>query len=553
MGLTGKRGIVLSALMLTVVACSEATPTTPTEGVTSDDTSSDSIVGYQPRGILSKSLPEIASAVQAGEVTSAELVQLYMDRIEAVDRSGPTLQSVLTLNPDAVAQAKALDAKMAAGEIVGPLHGVPVLLKDNIEAKDPMPTTAGALALKDNMTGRDSPLVKGLRDAGAIILGKTNLSQWANFRSVDSMSGWSALGGQVRNPHMLDRNPCGSSSGSGAAAAASLAAGTVGTETNGSIICPSNASGIVGFKPTVGVIPQDHIIPISATQDTAGPMTKTVMGAAMMMNAMATTTPDVDYTTRLSPEALKGVRVGVLRFAEGAYHPVIARFNEALADIEAAGGILVEITDRPSVPDGFGAKAYDLLKYEFKDGLNKYLASTDPAQVRVRTLADLIAFNLEHADVELALFDQSILLSSEEMADVDSADYKAAVDLVRETTQDNGLDLLLATYDVDVLVAPSGVVVPRVDPANGDVWPAWPGYGSHAARAGYPHATVPMGEVTGLSVGLSFIGGYMTDAAILSYAYAYEQRSQKRLEPRYLKDAEDLPRVAKAMKPYKPE
>lgn len=251
---------------------------------------------YRVTGILAKSLPEIAEALNKGDITSEALVQLYLDRIDAVDKNGPTLQAILTINPDVLAEAKKLDEMKAAGKIKGVLHGVPILLKDNIETKDNMPTTAGALALKGNITGRDSPLVAGLRSQGALILGKTNLSQWANFRSEGSMSGWSALGGQVRNPHMLDRNPCGSSSGSGAAMAASLAAGTVGTETNGSVTCPSNANGIVGFKPTVGIVPQLHIIPISASQDTAGPMTKTVMGAAMMMNAMAAETPKIDYT-----------------------------------------------------------------------------------------------------------------------------------------------------------------------------------------------------------------------------------------------------------------
>ena len=239
----------------------------------------DAVVTLTPEGWLAKPLPDIAAGLQAGEIKAHTLVTAYLDRIEQIDRSGPTLQSVLTLNPDALARAQALDARRATGETIGPLHGVPILLKDNIEARGNMATTAGALALRDNVTGRDSPLVEGLRAAGAIILGKTNLSQWANFRSNSSMSGWSALGGQVRNPHMLDRNPCGSSSGSAAAAAASLAAGTVGTETNGSIICPSNANGIVGFKPTVGLVPQQYIIPISSTQDTAGPVSYTHLRA----------------------------------------------------------------------------------------------------------------------------------------------------------------------------------------------------------------------------------------------------------------------------------
>lgn len=506
---------------------------------------------YRVTGILAKSLPEIAEALNKGDITSEALVQLYLDRIDAVDKNGPTLQAILTINPDVLAEAKKLDEMKAAGKIKGVLHGVPILLKDNIETKDNMPTTAGALALKGNITGRDSPLVAGLRSQGALILGKTNLSQWANFRSEGSMSGWSALGGQVRNPHMLDRNPCGSSSGSGAAMAASLAAGTVGTETNGSVTCPSNANGIVGFKPTVGIVPQLHIIPISASQDTAGPMTKTVMGAAMMMNAMAAETPKIDYTLGLNKNALKGVRVGVLNFSKGSFQPILNHFNTALTDLTEAGAILVDISESPSTPEGFDEKSYDLLKYEFKDGLNTYLASTSPEQVKTRTLNELIAFNEKHADVELVLFDQSIFRASEAMDSLESLDYKASVEVVQKTTREDGIDRILQEHNVAVLIAPSGPVVPRVDPVNGDVWSGdWPGFGSYAAIAGYPHATVPMGGVNLLSVGLSFIGGKNTDAEILAYSYAYEQQSKRRLDPQYVTSAEDIPIVKKAMKPY---
>jgi amidase len=415
-----------------------------------------------------------------------------------------------------------------------------------------MPTTAGALALKDNITGRDSPLVAGLRAQGAIILGKTNLSQWANFRSEGSMSGWSALGGQVRNPHMLDRNPCGSSSGSGAATAASLAAASVGTETNGSVICPSNANGIVGFKPTVGLVPQQHIIPISVSQDTAGPMTKTVMGAALMMNAMATTTPDTDYSAGLTKDALKGVRVGVLNFAAGKSKPILEHFKTALNDLEAAGAILVNIDERPKTPDQYGKMGYDILKYEFKDGINEYLASTSSELVTTRTLQQLIAFNQGQKDIELALFDQSIFDASQAMGSLESEEYLIALETVQKASRQDGIDKLLQQYDVQVLVAPSGLTVPRVDPINGDIWPSdWPGFGGHAARAGYPHATVPMGGIFSISVGLSFIGGKNTDADILAYAYGYEQHSMRKLEPQYLKNAEAIPFISDAMKGYK--
>jgi len=506
---------------------------------------------YRATDLIAGTLPDIIAALESGKISSEELVSLYIQRIENIDKNGPKLHAVLALNPDALAQAKALDKQRAAGNILGALHGVPVLLKDNIESKDNIATTAGALALKNNITGRDSPLVAGLRAQGAIILGKTNLSQWANFRSEGSMSGWSALGGQVRNPHMLDRNPCGSSSGSGAATAASLAAATVGTETNGSIICPSNANGIVGFKPTVGVVPQQYIIPISVSQDTAGPMTKSVMGAALMMNAMATTTPNIDYTIGLSSDALKGVRVGVLNFAKGSSAPILAHFNTALKDLEAAGAILVNINERPATPENFGSMSYDILKYEFKDGLNTYLASTSAEQVNTRTLQQLIEFNLENKDIELGLFDQSIFIASQAMDTIESDDYKTALETVQKATQEDGIDALLQANNVQVLIAPSGVVVPRVDSINGDVWPSdWPGYGGHAARAGYPHATVPMGGIHNLSVGLSFIGGKNTDAQVLSYAYGYEQHSHRRLQPQYLKNAEDVPVIQKAVNGY---
>lgn len=509
------------------------------------------VIDYRASGILAKSLPEIADALQQGEISSTALVELYLARIKAIDQQGPRLQSVLSLNPDALVEAKKLDELRREGKLKGPLHGVPILLKDNIESSDNIPTTAGALALKDNITGRDSPLVVGLRSQGAIILGKTNLSQWANFRSEGSMSGWSALGGQVRNPHILDRNPCGSSSGSGAATAASLAAATVGTETNGSVICPSNANGIVGFKPTLGIVPQEYIIPISVSQDTAGPMTKTVKGAAMMMNAMAATTPNIDYTAKLKNDSLKGVRVGVLNFAKGSFAPITQLFDTALADLEKAGAILVHIEERPTTPADYGKLAYDLLKFEFKDGLNTYLASTSAEQVKTRSLEELIAFNQQHKDIELTLFDQSIFVASQSMGSLDSAEYKHALEVTQKTVKEDGINKLLEEYKVNVLVAPSGPVVPRVDPINGDIWPnSWPGYGSAAARAGYPHITVPMGGVHSLSVGLSLIGNKNTDAAVLAYAFAYEQHSMRRLDPQYLNNAEELSEIGNAMQPY---
>lgn len=536
--------ISVSAAAILLAACSPENA-----GQTNNENSIES-VSYAPTGWASKSLPEIAAALQSGEVSSEDMVKAYLDRIEKVDRSGPTLQSVLSVNPAALNEARALDAKRAAGDIVGPLHGVPILLKDNIESKDPVATTAGALALKDNITGRDSPLVAGLRDAGAIILGKANLSQWANFRSNDSMSGWTALGGQVRNPHQLDRNPCGSSSGSGAAAAASLAAGTVGTETNGSVICPSTVNGVVGFKPTVGLVSQQYIIPISASQDTAGPMTKSVKGAAMLMNAMATGAAKTDYVAALDAGILAGKRVGVLRFAEGSNADIVALFNTAVAELEAAGATVVEIADNPITADDFGTNSRQVLYHEFKAGLNDYLASTSEDAVKTRTLSQLIDFNLANAGIELALYDQSIFDISAPLPGLDDPAYIEARDMVQTATRTNGIDAMMAEHNVDILVSPSGPVPGRIDAINGDVWPSFPGAGWIAAIAGYPHVSVPMGTVHGMPIGFSFIGAKDQDAKVLSYGYAYEQRTNLRAEPQYLPTAEARDEIAGPMKGY---
>ncbi|MBY9067924.1 amidase [Hyphomonas sp. WL0036] len=498
---------------------------------------------YVADAMLAKTLPEISGELASGEMTSVGLTRAYLARIEAIDRAGPRLQSILVVNPDALAQAAASDARRASGAALGPLDGVPILLKDNIESLDPMATTAGSLALKDNITGRDSPLVAGLRAQGAIILGKTNLSQWANFRSNNSISGWSSVGGQVRNPHMLDRSPCGSSSGTGAAIAASLATGGVGTETNGSIICPSNVNGLVGFKPTVGLIPQTGIVPISPSQDTAGPMTKTVTGAALLMNAMA---PDeVDYTEHLSGAALKGKRIGVLRAAQGSNPDIIANFDKALREMRQLGATLVEIEEN-DIPGEFWPASLRVLEYEFKDSLNAYLADAAPG-VETRSLSDVIAFNLLNGEEELPLFGQDLFEESDALGPLTDEAYVEALRLVQTTARENGIDRMLAEFDVDVLVSPSGPVSPRVDPVNGDVWPDWAGAGFLAAVAGYPHLTVPMGEVHGIPIGVSFMGARGADAHILAYGYAYEQATLLRPSPAYLETAEDRPEIAAAM------
>jgi amidase len=530
----------LGALALAACATPAETPLSAAEEVPA----AMPLANYEATGWPARTLPELADALASGETTSAGLTQAYLDRIAALDRAGPRLQSILAINPDALAEAETSDARRARGQSLGPLDGVPILLKDNIETLDPIPTTAGSYALIDNVTGRDSAVAANLRAAGAIILGKTNLSQWANFRSNQSLSGWSSVGGQVRNPHMLDRNPCGSSSGTGAAIAASLAAGGVGTETNGSIICPSNVNGVVGLKPTVGLIPQAGIVPISPSQDTAGPMTRTVRGAAMMMNAMDA--GETDYTALLSPDALKGVRVGVLRYSQGSNPDIIAHFNTALEVLKGQGAELVEITAFERPPE-FSAASLLVLEYEFKASLNDYLAAAAPGVV-TRTLSDIIGFNRSHAEDELPLFGQDIFEASDARGPLDDEAYTKALALVQSATRENGIDKLLAEYNVSVLVAPSGPVAPRVDPVNGDVWPEWAGSGSMAAVAGYPNLTVPMGDVHGIPIGVSFMGARGGDAAMLAYGYAYEQASGIHLSPGYLKSAEDRPEISAAMK-----
>ncbi|MEO1427007.1 MAG: amidase family protein, partial [Pseudomonadota bacterium] len=377
-------------------------------------------------------------------------------------------------------------------------------------------------------------------------LGKTNLSQWANFRSNGSISGWSALGGQVRNPHMLDRSPCGSSSGSGAAMAASLAAGTVGTETNGSIICPSNVNGIVGFKPTVGLVSQQYIVPISSSQDTAGPMTKTVRGAALMLSAMAQDGADtLDYSAGLDAGALDGVRVGVLRFSVGDNADIAATFDKALEVLKAAGATLVEIEEFSLDTEDFWTKSRNVLYHEFKATLNNYLAQAAPA-VTARTLDAVIAFNKDNAAHELALFDQSIFEAAAPLTGLDDETYQSNRDEIQRATGPDGIDALLATHNVRVLVSPSGPLTARIDPINGDVWPDWSGGGYLAAIAGYPHLSVPMGTVHGLPLGLSFIGTKNQDADILAYGFAYEARSRARVDPTFMNSAFDRPEIKAA-------
>lgn len=542
-----RSSLLASVAFLLLTACNAPEPDTALEAPAA--TAEQSAQATRADALAMDTLSVIADAIAAGEVSSEDMVAAYLVRIENIDRSGPTLRSVLALNPKALDDARAADAARAAGQSLGPLHGVPILLKDNIESKDPVATTAGALVLKDNVTNRDASLTAGLRAAGAIILGKTNLSQWANFRSNDSISGWSAMGGQVRNPHMLDRSPCGSSSGSGAATAASLAAGTVGTETNGSVICPSTVNGIVGFKPTVGLVAQDGIVPISSTQDTAGPMTRSVRDAALMLNAMATGPgANVDFAAGLSQTSLDGKRIGVLRFAVGSHPGVSALFDEALKALEAQGAILVDIKEL-NLPEGYGAGETKVLQVEFKHTLNTYLANAAPG-VKHRTLKEVIAFNEANADIELPLFDQSIMVASEAQPGREDEGYKAALEKIVTASGVNGIDKFLGENSVEVLVAPSFGPSWLVDAVYGDNTLGGAGAGYLAAIAGYPHLTVPMGTVRGLPVGLSFISTAGEDAAVLSFGYDYEQATKLIPTPNYYIKTETQEFVARANQPY---
>jgi amidase len=474
--------------------------------------------------------------------------------LHRIERLNPRLNAVIAVDPTALDQARALDRIRRAR---GPLFGMPILIKDNIETEGPLPTTAGSLALAGNVTNRDAPLVARLRAAGAVIVGKANLSEWANIRSSDSISGWSAIGGQVRNPYALNRNPCGSSSGSAVAVSSGMVPAAIGTETDGSVTCPAAINGIVGFKPSVGLVSRTHVVPISHSQDTPGPMTLNVRDAALVMNAIAGTDPAdpataeadqrrVDYTAALRPDALRGVRLGVMRFAAGFGTDTV--FEAALATLRAQGAELVEIREFTGRPE-IGRNEIVVLLAELKHDMNLYLATLPPA-VRTRTLADLIAFNQANAGVEMPLFTQDLFEQAQATADLDEA-YRTARETSLRLAGPEGIDRLLRENNVVALVGPTRPAAWLIDAVLGDQSPGGGG-GSLAAVAGYPHLTVPMGQIRGLPVGLSFIGAKWSDALILSLGYSYEQASHARIEPRYLPSIEESDEVAPHLRPHRP-
>ena len=492
--------------------------------------------GREPE-IQERSIAQVQAAMTAGKASSVEFVRAYQRRIAAIDRKGPTLRSVLVLNPDALAQARVLDDERRRGQVRGPLHGVPILIKDNIETADRMPTTAGSLALKDNMTRRDAPVVAALRAAGAVILGKTNLSEWANIRSTRSMSGWSAVGGLVRNPYALDRTACGSSSGSGAAVAASLAAAAVGTETDGSVVCPSSVAGLVGMKPTIGLVSGVHVVPISHSQDTPGPMAKTVADAAAMLSAMVVAGAGSgpgrqDYTAGLSTAALSGLRIAVLR--PDLAPDLAAKYQAALDVLTAAGAVLVDV-ERPKL-EGLGEAELVVLKTELKADLDAYLATT-PATVTTRTLDQVIAFDTANAGTEMPFFGQELFEDAAKTKGLNDPAYKAARAKSLRLAGVEGIDAMLKTAGATVLVQPTYGPAWLSDTVYGDQY-GGPSASELPAVAGYPHLTVPMGLVDGLPVGLSFIATKFGDATVLGAGYAFEQRAKARVAPRYLPTAD---------------
>jgi amidase len=471
--------------------------------------------------------------------TSRRLCADYLARIAAIDKAGPRLNAVIELNPDALRIADELDKERRAGKLRGPLHGIPVLLKDNIDTGDQLQTTAGALALAGHRATRDAFVARQLRAAGAIILGKTNLSEWANFRSTRSASGWSSRGGQTHNPYVLDRTPSGSSAGSGAAVAASLCAVAVGTETNGSIVSPSSVNGLVGLKPTVGLVSRTGIIPISATQDTAGPMARCVRDAALLLGALAGPDPAdavtvsasnpaqaADYTRLLRPDALKGQRLGVEKSHLASPTPGGELLRKAVADLKAHGATVVEVDVRtPTQP--IGEAEFDVLLYEFKDGVNKYLAGTTAP---VKNLTEVIAFNKANAARAMPFFQQEILEMAEKTDGLASEKYKAALRKVVDTSR-QALDAALKTDGgLAGIVAITTGPAACIDLVNGE-YDTGPDYSGAAAMAGYPHLTVPMGQVHGLPVGLSFVGAPYQEAELLALGYAYEQATKHRKAP----------------------
>jgi len=484
-------------------------------------------------------ISEMQQGLQSGKYTSVKLTELYLTRISEIDQGRHDLKSVIEVNPEGLMLAEQMDRERKQGKLRGPLHGIPILIKDNIDTADKMHTTAGSIALADHIAGKDAFVVAQLRKAGALIMGKTNLSEWANFRSTRSSSGWSSRGGQTRNPYIINRSPCGSSSGSAVAVSANLCAAAVGTETDGSVIAPASFCGVVGIKPTVGLVSRSGIIPISATQDTAGPMTRTVADAAILLNAMVGADPAdavtanakdkiaKDYTSFLDKNALKGKRIGVEQsFLRGRQEEVVALYQQTIDRLKELGATIVPV-ELVKETDPLGEAEFQVLLYEFKDGLNKYLSGVKKG---VKSMSGLIEFNKKNADKAMPYFKQELVEMSNAKGDLKSSEYLQAV--AKSTSARAIIDKTLQANQLDAIVGTSYGPAHCIDWVNGDDNPGFY-FCPPAAMAGYPHITVPMGDIHGLPVGLSFIASKYEEGKIIGLAYAFEQATKHRKVPRF--------------------
>jgi amidase len=473
---------------------------------------------------------DLQKSMTAGSLTAQSLTQQYLDRIAAIDKRGPALNAVIELNPDALSIAAALDAERKAKGSRGPLHGIPILIKDNIDTADRMMTTAGSLALLGSIAARDAVVAQRLHAAGAVILGKTNLSEWANYRSSHSTSGWSGRGGLTRNPYALDRNACGSSSGSGAAVSANLCALAIGTETDGSIVCPSSTNGVVGIKPTLGLIPATGIIPIAHSQDTAGPMARTVADAAILLGALT----GADYTKSLDPNGLRGARIGVARDKFFGFSEETDRVIEAaIQEMKRRGAEIVDPADIPTAGKLDDSESV-VLSYEFKNDLNLYLGALGPKSP-AHSLADVIAFNESHRDREMPYFGQDLMIKAQTKGPLTSQEYLDALEKDHRLSRAEGIDAVIGKFRLDALVAPTGGPAWCTDLINGDHDPG--GSSTPAAVAGYPNINVPAGYAFGLPVGVSFFGAANSEALLIKLAYAFEQATKHRRAPKFLPHA----------------
>lgn len=537
-----KLGAVSAAAAATMVACG------PNAGREEENDSGRA--GYAAAGsfaLQEATVADLQGQMESGELSAQRITELYLERIEKLNHQGPELRAIITTNPDALAIAQELDRERSQGKVRGPLHGIPIIIKDNIDTADKMATTAGSTALQGTFADSDAFVVQRLREAGAILLAKSNLSEWANFRSERSSSGWSGVGGQTRNPYALDRNPCGSSAGSGVAASASLCALAIGTETDGSVVCPANANGLVGIKPTLGLVSRSGIVPIAHSQDTAGPMCRTVRDAAHLLSVLCGEDPgdaitragssraEADYTRFLVDGGLRGARIGVWRDRFGFHERVDAVLEDALAALKEGGAEIIDPANIDSMGKEVGDAEYEVLLYEFKEGLNRYLAARSPA-TGPRTLQDLITYNQSHAAEEMPYFGQEIFLKAQEKGPLSDKAYLEALETCHRLARVEGIDKVVAEHKLDAIVAPTGGPAWTTDLVNGDHFGG--GSSSAAAVSGYANITVPAGFVFGLPVGMSFIGPAFSEPTLLRLAYSFEQATNVRRAPQLLATAD---------------